>query len=308
MSCLQEHRVPTAAPLLGQREVGWLMERSADATMLTNPQGVIEYVNPAFEAMTGYGREEVVGQTPAILKSGQHSPSFYHQLWRTLKAAGEFSDVLVNRRKSGEAFHAEMSIRPLFDPHGRVTHFLASGRDVSQRIAMMERLTRAATHDSLTELPNRALFLDRLDQALYHVQRDETRFTVALLDIDRFKTVNDSLGHSAGDAILRAVAQRLMTCVRKTDTVARLGGDEFGLLLSGAVDTDSAGQVLGKIVGAFAPPVPVESGDLAVSLSVGACLCVAHGAAGHALLRQADAAMYHAKRRGGNSFHLASGQ
>ena len=295
-----------AAPVFGRRQVEWLMERSADAAMLTDPKGVIEYVNPAFEAMTGFARNETIGQTPAILKSGRHSREFYHRMWRMLRAGGEFCDVLVNRRKSGETFHEEKTIRPLFDPQGRVTHFLASGRDISQRLAAMERLTRAATHDSLTDLPNRALFLDRLDQALGHAQRRGERFTVALLDIDRFKTVNDSLGHAAGDAILRAVAQRLLNCVRKADTVARLGGDEFGLLLSGSLDSHNAPRVLHKILGAFAAPIPVEGRELPVSVSVGACLNSADGDDGGVLLGLADKAMYRAKRGGGNGVHLCN--
>ena len=277
------------------------MERSAQAAMLTDPVGLIEYVNPAFQAMTGYARCEAIGQTPAILKSGRQTNEFFHRLWSTLNAGDEFCDVLINRRKSGEIYHQEQTIRPLLDAQGRVTHFLASGRDVSDRIATMERLTRAAMHDSLTDLPNRALFLDRLDQALSHARRSGEGFAIGLLDVDRFKAVNDSLGHAAGDAILRAVAQRLRHCVREVDTVARLGGDEFGLLLPGAVDAANAAHALRKIVAAFAA---VEGDKPAVSVSVGACLGSATDDDGRVLLALADDAMYFAKRHGGNAFHL----
>lgn len=303
MGGLNQASASMGAPVFGRQQVEWLMQRSADAAMLTDPKGVIEYVNPAFQAMTGFASHEMVGQTPAILKSGQHSREFYHRMWRMLSAGGEFCDVLVNRRKSGETFHEEKTIRPLFDPQGRVTHFFASGRDISQRRVAMERLTHAATHDSLTNLPNRALFFDRLEQALGHARRRGERFTVALLDIDRFKTVNDSLGHAGGDAILRAAAQRLLNCVRKADTVARLGGDEFGLLLSG-VDSHNATRMLGKILEAFAAPVPFEGRKLPVSVSVGACLSTSDGDDGRVLLRLADEAMYRAKRGGGNDVHL----
>jgi diguanylate cyclase (GGDEF)-like protein/PAS domain S-box-containing protein len=296
------NRVIASSPGPGfvHQQVEWLMERSAQAVMLTDPTGLIEYVNPAFQTLSGYARSEAIGQTPAILKSGLQSRETFERLWSALHSGGEFDEVLVNRRKSGEIYHQEQTIRPLFDPQGRVTHFLASGRDVSERIATIERLTRAATHDSLTDLPNRALFLDRLDQALSQARRSGEGFAIALLDVDRFKAVNDSLGHAAGDAILRAVAQRLRHCVREVDTVARLGGDEFGLLLPGAVDAASAAHALRKIVAAFA----ADDGLPAVAVSVGACLGTATDADGRVLLALADDAMYFAKRHGGNAFHL----
>ena len=293
-----------AGPVLGREQVAWLLEGSLDTALLTNPHGVIEYANPAFQAVTGHGRDEAIGQTPAILKSGQHSRAFYCRLWSTLLAGGEFCDVLVNRRKNGEIYHEEKTIRPLFDARGRISHFLSSGRDVSTRIAEMQRLTRVATHDNLTDLPNRALFLDRLEQAVFHARRSGQHFAVALLDVDHFKAVNDSLGHAAGDAVLRVVAQRLLECVREVDTVARLGGDEFGLALQGAVDVCSASRVLRKVVRVFAKSVVVDGTDLSVSVSVGACLSAADGDDGHVLLGRADAAMYRVKRAGGNSFQL----
>jgi diguanylate cyclase (GGDEF)-like protein/PAS domain S-box-containing protein len=295
---------PTQHRRLEPMEVGWLMERAPDAAILTDPAGTIEYVNPAFEVLTGYRRDEVIGRTPSIVKSGRQTREFYRGLWSTISRGEEFCGVLVNRRKSGELYHEEKAIRPLFDSQGRITHFLSSGRDISDRIATMERLTHAATHDALTELPNRALFFDRLEQALSRARRGGERFAVALLDIDRFKAVNDSLGQAAGDARLRAVAQRLQRCVREVDTVARLGGDEFVLLLAGAEDEARTARALHTILRALATPVDLEEGRVRVSASVGACLGGLDIADARGLLRRADEAMYRAKRSGGNGFHL----
>ena|SRR5450631_111759 len=170
MGCFDPHSKLMSRPVIGLPHVQLLTERSADAAVLTDPAGVIEYVNPAFEAITGYTRDEVIGRTPAILKSGWHSPDVYIRLWNTLLAGEEFREVMVNRRKSGEIFHEEKTIQSLRDAHGRIAHLYSTGRDVSGRVAAAARLEHAATHDSLTDLPNRVLFLDRLDQAMRHAR------------------------------------------------------------------------------------------------------------------------------------------
>jgi len=293
-----------STPVPGREQVAWLMDGSPESAILTSPRGIIAYTNPAFEAVTGYTREEAIGRTPALLRSGLHGRGFYNRLWRTLLAGGEFRDVLVNRRKNGDLYHEEKSIRPLFDSAGRITHFLACGRDVSERNAVIERWKRAATHDSLTDLPNRTLFLDRLDQALIRARRGVERFAVAVLDVDRFKAVNDTLGHAVGDEVLRLVARRLLACVREVDTVARLGGDEFALLLLGVADEGAAARALDKIVAAFQRALPLPVGDIPGAVSAGACIWGAEGSDGLAMLQLADAAMYVVKRRGGNGYHV----
>jgi CRP/FNR family transcriptional regulator len=282
-----------------------LLRRSDEAALITDLDGVIEYVNPAFERITGFESGRAIGCCPSILKSGRHSSEFYGGLWSTLRAGHEFHGVLINRRSDGALYHEEKTIRPLFDD-GRITHFLSCGRDVSERVAAVERLAYTAMHDSLTDLPNRGLFLDRVGQAIAQARRSGEPFALVLTDLDGFKSINDSLGHLAGDAVLRAAAQRLRLCVRTVDTVARLGGDEFGILLPGVADAAAAALVLRKIVDAFAElPLRLEGGAaVALSLSMGASLWPADGSDEGALIAVADRAMYGAKRGGGRGFRI----
>ena len=258
---------------LPREHVAWLLHHSADAALLTDAQGVIQYVNPAFETMTGFDRRDALGRTPAILKSGLQSPAFYRRLWQTVLSGHEFAGVIVNRRKDGGHFHEEKLIRPLFDDSGRISHFLASGRDVTQRVAAEERLQRAATHDTLTGVPNRAVFAERLAGLMQRARREGDRFTAVLVDVNEFKLVNDQHGHAAGDAVLREIAQRLQHAVRDGDTVARLGGDEFGVLLAGTAMPPAVAHALRKLADAFEPPVLLPDGQpIAVTVSIGACI------------------------------------
>jgi diguanylate cyclase (GGDEF)-like protein/PAS domain S-box-containing protein len=286
------------------QRLAWAAEQSADAVAITDATGVIQFVNAAFEAMTGYTRSEAVGRTPAILKSGEHGAAFYRELWATISKGEVYRAVLINRRKGGGLFHEEETIRPIMDDAGRVVHFVATGRDVSDRVRAIDRLKHAATHDPLTDLPNRALFLDRLGQVIKRAARRDEAFTLAIADIDRFKAINDRLGHAVGDAVLQAVASRLAQCVRETDTVARIGGDEFALILVDAGGAGGAAKVLEKIVAAFVPPVRAEGQPVQVAVSVGACLCHDRETDEHGLMGRADGAMYAAKRAGGNRFRL----
>jgi diguanylate cyclase (GGDEF)-like protein/PAS domain S-box-containing protein len=288
------------------KQLALAIERSSDATLITDVGGTILYVNPAFAAMTGFLREEAIGRTPAILKSGRQPAEFYRQLWHTLHAGQEYRGVVINRRKSGELFHQDLNIRPLVDTTGRITHFMATGRDISGHVATVEKLAHTATHDSLTDLPNRALFFDRLGQVLHHAARRGARFALLVLDVDRFKEVNDTLGHPAGDAVLRAVARRLGRNVRETDTVARLGGDEFGVLLTNVADAAAVVRVVQKIVAAAAAPIHADEHDLKITVSIGIAHYPSDARDEHALLKRADQAMYRAKRAGGNGYRSAA--
>ena len=277
------------------------VEQCPDAVLVTDPAGVIVYVNPAFERMTGYRAAELAGRRPALLKSGLHEADFYRRLWAALLAGEEFRALFANRRKNGEPYYEDKIIRPLFDEQGRVTHFVSFGRDATERAREFERLTHAATHDSLTDLPNRSLFLDRLGQALRNAARRGEPFTLAILDIDRFRDSNNRYGHLAGDAVLQAVASRTRACVREADTVARIGGDEIAVILVGADERDAAG-VLAKIVAANAAPVTHDGLELRATVSVGASGYPHDATEEHALRKHADAAMYAAKAAGGNRY------
>ncbi len=275
------------------------VEQCPDAVLVTDPAGRIVYANAPFERMTGYALSELAGRTPALLKSGVHEADFYRGLWAALLAGREFRALFANRRKSGERYYEDKIIRPLLDRAGRITHFVSYGRDATDRAREFERLEHAATHDSLTDLPNRGLFLDRLAQALRQAARRREPLTVALVDLDRFRDINTRHGHLGGDAVLQAVAARTRACLRAADTVARVGGDEFAVLLPGTEQAQAA-RVIGKIVGANAAPVPYDGGAIDASVSVGAASYPEHARDAESLRKLADQAMYAAKTRGGN--------
>ncbi|MFO0123035.1 MAG: diguanylate cyclase domain-containing protein [Inhella sp.] len=275
----------------------WLLERSDEAGIVTDLHGRIEYVNAAFEAMTGYRRAEVLGRTPALLKSGRQSPEFYRQLWACLSSGQEFHGVLLNRRHDGSLYHEEKTIRPLFETDGRVLHYMALGRDVSQREQALEKLHFDATHDGLTRLPNRTLFLDRLAQTLHRAARNGEHFAVALVDLNGFKGINDHFGHAAGDEALQAVAERLARSVRQADTTARLGGDEFALLLH---DVHEVGRIMRTVLQACDEAQTLGLGHrMPLPVSVGVARYPEDGTNASDLMRLADEAMYRAKRAGG---------
>jgi len=275
--------------------------------MIADAAGVIEYVNPAFEALTGYSAAEVVGKTPALLKSGKHDARFYRRMWRTLRAGKAFRGIFLNRRKSGELFHEEEIIRPVRGPGARIAYFVSSGRDVTQQVRRVAKLERDATHDALTRLPNRVLFADRLAHALRQAARRKEGFVLAMFDLDGFREANNRFGHLAGDAVLRAVAKRTARCIRKADTVARVGGDEFALILAGAAQR-GAEVVLEKLRAANARPVRFEGHSIPLSVSIGACFYPGDGRSEKALRKGADAAMYAAKRAGGNRLRFSQGK
>jgi diguanylate cyclase (GGDEF)-like protein/PAS domain S-box-containing protein len=277
------------------------VEQCPDAVLVTDTAGHIVYANPAFERMTGYSSAELAGRTPAVLKSGMHEADFYRRLWSALLAGQEFRALFANRRKDGEPYYEDKIIRPLFDAEGRATHFISYGRDATARAREFEKLTHAATHDSLTDLPNRGLFLDRLGQALRQATRRGEPVTVAILDIDRFRDTNTRHGHLGGDAVLQAVAARTRACVRDADTVARIGGDEIGLVLVGAAHADAA-AVLAKIVAANAASVAFDGAQIRATVSVGAASYPHDAAQGEALRKHADAALYAAKAAGGDRY------
>ena len=276
------------------------VEQNPDAVMITDETGVIEYVNRAFESLTGYARTEAVGRTPAILKSGAHDAEFYRGLWRSILAGKSFHEVFVDRRKSGELFHAENLIWPVFNRYERITNFVCETRDVTERVRYFDVLSHAASHDPLTDLPNRTLFLDRLGQALHQAARRHEGLAVAILDIDRFRETNNRFGHMAGDAVLQAVARRSTRCVRAADTVARIGGDELALVLSSADERAGASAVCEKVRAAAAVPVRFDDRLIRVSVSIGACVYPGDAANAEELRKRADEAMYAAKRAGGN--------
>jgi diguanylate cyclase (GGDEF)-like protein/PAS domain S-box-containing protein len=281
------------------------LEQTADSILIADRAGRIEYVNPAFERTTGYTRAEALGRTPRLLKSGKHSAYFYERLWRTLEAGEDFREIFINRRKNGDLYYEEKSISPLRDPvSGEITHFVSAGKDISERMHTQQRLDHLAHHDSLTELPNRLLLLDRLQRALGRANRHEKQLAAMFLDLDRFKQINDTLGHSTGDRLLRAVAGRLAKCLRQGDTVARLGGDEFAILLEDLDDPDDVVPILEKLLATMRHPFVLDGQEFFTSFSIGICMYPQDGGDAEMLLRNADTAMYRAKAEGRSSYRF----
>lgn len=283
------------------RKLSSAMEKVADSIFITDANGVIEYVNAAFVIVTGYERDEAIGKSPRIIKSGNHDEKFYAQIWEILLRGEVYRNVIVNRRKDGQLYHEAVTITPLTDPQGKVTHFISSGKDMSESIQAQERLQHLAHHDALTGLPNRMLFVERLKHALQRAHHRKRAVAVMFLDMDRFKMVNDTLGHEAGDRLLQAMASRLLACVREGDTIARFGGDEFAGLLNDVASPEDVAPIVGKFLEALAPPFLIDGHELFVGGSIGVSLYPDDGADPQTLMKNADTAMYSAKQRGGNS-------
>lgn len=294
-----------------QREMEKLsraLAQTADSVIITRPDGVIEYVNPAFEQTTGHRREELVGQTPRIVKSGRHDQAFYQRLWRTIRGGEIFREVFVNRRKNGEIYYEEKTITPLKDADGRITHFISTGKDISERMEIQERLQYLAHHDTLTDLPNRFLFIEHVKQAIALGPRKQSLMAVLFLDLDRFKLINDTLGHSVGDDAIRLAGERINRALRRGDMVARLGGDEFAILLQDLASADDIPRVIQHIQSALAQPMTLQDRDFYMSSSIGVSLYPHDGNDPQTLLRNADSAMYRAKEQGRNTYRFYSAE
>jgi diguanylate cyclase (GGDEF)-like protein/PAS domain S-box-containing protein len=278
------------------------LKQSVDSVMITDQHGHVEYVNNGFEQTTGYSTDEIMGSTPRLLKSGLQDDAFYNNLWATIKQGQVFRDVLVNRKKDGSLYYEEKTITPLTDPHGKITHFISTGRDITERMRTQERLQFMAQHDMLTSLPNRLLFMDRVEQLIKHSARGERLFAILFLDLDRFKKINDTLGHHIGDNMLVTLSKRLTEILRSDDTVARLSGDEFAILLQDLRSIDDIPPVLNKILEQFKTPFMIENHELFITTSIGIAIHPNDGLDSQTLIKNADIAMYQAKNHGRGTF------
>ena len=290
------------------RKLSGAVEQTADSIIITDSQGNIEYVNQAFEQITGYKRDEAIGQTPRLVKSDRQRPEFYDELWRTIRDGKVYTDVFINRRKDGSLYYEEKTITPLKDADGLITHFVSTGKDVSERIQIQERLQYMAQHDALTDLPNRVLLFDRLKRALVRARRHKRFLAVMFIDLDRFKNINDSLGHEAGDQLLQQLSERLRRCVRGDDTVARFGGDEFVILLDDVARDADVHEVARKILDELLPPFNIGAQQLFITASIGVSLYPNDGEDSSTLLKYADVAMYRAKELGKNTYQFYSAE
>jgi len=283
---------------------GVALNSAANAIFITDREGRIQWVNQAFTRMSGYAREEVVGQTPRILRSGRQGEDYYGALWETILAGRPFQGEATDRRKDGSPYVVDQRITPLVDGDGQITHFVAIQEDITARREAEERVRFLAEHDVLTGLPNRAFFHDRLEQAVREARRDGSSVVLLMLDLDDFKAVNDTLGHEYGDRLLQQIAERARGCIRESDTLARLGGDEFTLILPGSAGVAAGARVAEKLLLALRTAVDLGGREVWVTPSIGISVFPHDASDVESLLRNADTAMYRAKQEGRNSYRF----
>ena len=274
--------------------------------LITDARGRILRANPAFTRITGYHLDEIEGKRPEFLKSGRHGPEFYKTLWQDLSEKGYWEGEIWNRRKTGEEYVEWLRISAVKRSDGVLSRYVGVFNDITERKQAEEQLTFQATHDLLTGLPNRFLFLDRLETNLNLARRNNHRTALLYVDLDGFKAINDTLGHPAGDALLKESAARMKAVVRSTDTVARLAGDEFVIILPECQTPEDAARIAEKLVATLAAPFSLKEGEARVSASIGVALSPDDGTTAEVLLKAADTAMYRAKHGGKNSFVFSS--
>jgi len=276
---------------------------------ITDADKVILRVNRAFSAITGYSAEEAVGQTPTLLSSGRHDAAFYAEMTDSLRRNGTWKNEVWNRRKNGDVYPEWLTISAVKDDAGEITNYVATLSDISTRKATEDEIKNLEFYDPLTRLPNRRLLLDRLKQTLANTSRIQRKGALLFIDLDNFKTLNDTLGHGKGDLLLQQVAQRLVTCVREGDTVARLGGDEFVVMLEdlseneqeAAKQAESVGE---KILATLTPTFELAGYAHHSTASIGITLFADHRETMEELLKRADLAMYQAKAAGRNTLRF----
>jgi diguanylate cyclase (GGDEF)-like protein/PAS domain S-box-containing protein len=284
-----------------------VFESSGEAILITDQDNRFLSVNRAFSRLTGYSQEEVIGRNPRLLKSDRHDQAFYQQLWEHLLDTGHWQGEIWNRRKNGEIYPEWLSITVVRDTQGQVLNYIGIFSDISEVKAAMQQIEFLAHYDPLTRLPNRRLLEQRVQQLIALAARNKKQLAFLFIDLDRFKVVNDSLGHAAGDVILETVAQRLRATVREVDCLARLGGDEFVCVLHDVVEPPDAHTAASRLIAALDAPMQIAGHSLTITASIGISLYPSDGDDYETLLKHADAAMYSAKRAGRDRFMFFSG-
>lgn len=270
---------------------------SSDGILITDAAARIVSVNQALCKMTGYAENELLGQLPSILQSGYTSDEEYKKMWKALNTTGQWQGDIIDRMKNGGLIPMRASINQVKNADGQLTNYVAILSDISERKAEEEHLRHIAHHDPLTGLANRVLFNDRLEQAIKAATRNQSKFAVLFLDLDKFKPVNDVFGHKIGDKLLQSVADRLTGSVRETDTVTRLGGDEFVILLENVASLEMVEKLLNQITDAVCAPYRIDRLNITIGASAGISLYPEHGTDAKTLLHHADVTMYEAKER-----------
>ncbi len=281
-----------------------VFEHAHDGIFITDENSLIVEVNPAFTQISGYTRDDAIGKTPAELNFACDEPHFFDYLWQNTASAGDWKGESHNERKNGEIYIASLDLFVVRDDRRQVSHYVGVFSDITADMAHRENLEHMAYHDPLTQLPNRTLLADRLQQALAHAQRMNEILAVCYFDLDDFKEVNDKHGHEAGDALLVQFANRMRSCLRESDTIARMGGDEFALLLCGLGSIEECNLALERLLEAVNLPFTLNGMSASVSASIGYTIFPSDNSMPDTLLRHADHAMYQAKLNGGRCYHL----
>lgn len=289
------------------RKLSSAVENCPSSIVITDREGLIEYVNPAFSLMTGYRSDEVIGQKPSILKGGNQPDEFYRDAWETLTRGEVWRGEFHNKRKDGTLFWEAASISPILDQNNEISHFVAVKENITDKKTMLEQLECMARFDMLTGLSNRRMFLDCLSRSVEIARRNRQRFALMYIDLDGFKRINDNYGHEAGDLVLKTVASRLQDSVRQSDIVGRMGGDEFTVALGTINNYDDAGQVADKILEALRRPIILPNGvSELIGASIGISVFPDDADSCDQLLDAADNTMYAVKHNGKGGWRFVS--
>lgn len=279
-----------------------IFDAASEAMFVTDAENCIITVNPAFTAITGYTLDDVVGSSPRILSSGRQTKEFYQKMWQSLTAKGQWKGELWNQRKNGEHYAQQLSINVIYPKDGRKRIHVAIFSDITNKKQTDELIWKQANYDHLTQLPNRMLFRNRLEQEVLMARRSLQSVSLLFLDLDHFKAVNDSMGHDVGDELLIQAANRIRQCVRETDTVARMGGDEFTVILLQTNDPVYTGKIAKSIIDKLEQPFVIKGAELSLSASIGIASYPKDGDSPEQLLKSADLSMYDAKNAGRGRF------
>jgi diguanylate cyclase (GGDEF)-like protein/PAS domain S-box-containing protein len=275
-------------------------EHTMDGVLITDSHNRILHVNDAFEDITGYSLGNVIGKDPKILKSGKHDKHFYQKIWNQLSENGYWQGEITNRKKNGEIYIEWLSINTIKNAQGKIENFIGIFSDVTHQRKDAHDQAYLATHDPLTGLSNRLLFNDRLEHAINHADRFKKCISLIFCDLDNFKPINDTFGHTIGDEILKRVGSSLQGILRKEDTVCRFGGDEFVILVEELHSFEYLNDILRRINALTQTPCVIEGNTISIGMSIGASIYPDDGATPEALIKSADTAMYKAKNSGKN--------
>ncbi|SEH09194.1 EAL domain-containing protein [Candidatus Venteria ishoeyi] len=286
------------------REAATVFEVSSDGVVITDSQGVIRRVNQSFTEITGYSADEVIGKMPNLLKSGHHDNNFYATMWSTIMKQGRWEGEIWNRRKNNSIYPEWQVITRINDNEGRTTGFIAQFSEITRRKLTEEEIRYRGNYDILTGLVNRTLLYERLQQAIKEQRRHKQKLSLLFIDLDQFKQVNDSLGHTIGDHLLQQVAKRIQTMVREVDTVARLGGDEFALMLLEQSSPDASERLASSLIAHLSEPFLVDEHEIRIGASIGIAIFPEDGEEVETLFRNADLALYRAKEAGREQFQF----